>query len=168
MPTVKKKGKSGSNPTQFEHYMHYPICGHCTTAWDIIYKRQRAHTYSPRFWLEKCRFGGCDPDVWDYLDDSTGWPLGWKIRGGHPVWKQVVKVVPPDPDPRVFHKREFYNDANPHAPWRTMSARLLKMAQEQSALRRNGVPDDQIKWDDDDYAEPDEPTVADPDDDDIW
>lgn len=53
---------------------HDPMCGHCYTAWDLLYGRIRSNT-TIRQWLEYCRWGGCDPDVWDFLDDN-GEPTG--------------------------------------------------------------------------------------------
>jgi len=50
------------------------MCGVCNTAWDIIMGRARPFnaTHTAWHWLLKCKYGGCDPECWDYVaDDGT-------------------------------------------------------------------------------------------------
>ena len=141
--------------TDIAHYAGYPMCGYCYNAWDAIYGRSRS-LLSPARWIDFCPVGGCDPDVWDHLDEDTGWPTGWKVGGnGMPVayTKPGVKLVIPAYDNRVYHMR---SDSDAHAPWRKTSVRLTKAAQEKSA-RRKGISLTEVQWDDD---EPVEATVA--------
>jgi len=118
-----------TDPTQFDHYAHYPMCGWCYNAWDLVYARTRS-SVSPMRWLEFCRWGGCDPDIWDMIDEGTGWPHGWSIDAHNvPIAYQAdSKIVLdiPDYDNRVFHMRK---DNGPSAPWRTVNQRLLKLSQ---------------------------------------
>jgi hypothetical protein len=153
-----------SNVTQFEHYMRYPMCGYCNSAWDVIYQRLRMHT-SPEQWLGYCPVGGCDPDIWDYIDERTGWPLKWKMQpnGFRPRWDKLPPI--PDYDDRCYHKR---GGDGPSEPWRKVSAKLLRIAQERSAAKR-GISVEELEWDDDEEPTPEPaPEVTDADDDIEW
>lgn len=168
-----------SDATQFKHYMSYPMCGFCTNAWDIIYARQRSGL-SCEQWLDKCKVGGCDPDVWEYIDTRTGWPLGWKIdkATGRPKVYQDEKLEIPIPeyDDRVFHMRkpDRGNLYNPNAPWRKISERLRAESIRRKERLRKLSPDDPSLFDDDDedlFDEEDDERVtvpADLDDPDLW
>lgn len=144
-----------------DFYMHYPVCGFCRTAWDIVYQRQRSLT-PPSRWVEWCKVGGCDPEIWDFLDDDTGWPLDWMIdvRTGRPDWDFMPEVPLHDND--AIHRAK---DMGPNAPWRKISLRLVKQWQDKEERRRN-ITADELQWDED---LPDEPVEADevPSDDDI-
>lgn len=139
-----------SNPTKFEHYVHYPVCGFCTTAWDVIFQRLRSIT-SPARWVEYCKWGGCDPDVWDYINEKSGWPYGWKLIAQPTVVHEPIRVrwdqlpEPPEYDDRVYHKRSP-DSTGPAEPWRKVSAKLLRQAQERAERLKNG--DFEIVWDD--------------------
>lgn len=140
------------DPTKFEHYVHYPVCGFCMTAWDLIFQRLRSIT-SPQRFVEWCKVGGCDPDVWDYIDERSGWPYGWKLIAQPTVATQPIRVKwnklpePPEYDDRVYHKRSP-DSKGPSEPWRRTSAQLLKKAQEKNERKRNG--EFVIEWDGDD------------------
>ena len=133
------------NPAEFEHYKKYPMCGFCTNAWDIIYQRSR-HLTSPVVWVgEYCPVGGCDPEVWDYLNSTTMWPKGFKVskKTGMPNWDKLPNL--PDHDDRVFHKRKT---DGPNAKWRRTSNALLKKAIEAHEAFRLEDPTDRAEWDD--------------------
>lgn len=152
------------DPTKFEHYARYPMCGFCTNAWDIIYQRMRTHT-NPEEWLNYCPVHGCDPDVWDYINLTTHWPKGWKVfrETGMPNWKKMPPK--PTPDDRVFHKRAT---DGLNAKWRRTSNALLNKAQDAKADHKMIDPVDLAEWDDADAAPPVQLLVADLDDDDLW
>ena len=109
--------------TSPKHYQHYPICGFCMAVWDMIYLRTRL-AGNPTEHLNLCKWGGCDPDIWDYLDEKTGFPLGWRVKNGVVKWDRdkLRKHMPPY-DNRVYHKRR---DNSGTAPWRHNSSRLSK------------------------------------------
>jgi hypothetical protein len=132
-----------SGVTDFEHYMNYPVCGYCNTAWDIVMQRMRAIT-PPGRWLDWCPCGGCDPDIWDFLDDDTGWPWDWPYdaRTGRPVWSKIPKEIMAA-DNRCYHRR---TDSGPNAPWRKNSEKLRKKSIERAEKRRNITASD-IDWD---------------------
>ncbi len=126
-----------TNATQLRHYVHYPLCGFCQSAWDVIYQRllnlQRESGHplnpgaAPLTSLTHCRWGGCDPDIWDYVNMQTGWPRGWKVsrRTGRPNLERLPE--PPSPYPKVFHLRAEYHSPD-HAAWRRTSTRLTNEA----------------------------------------
>ena len=123
--------------------MGYPVCGFCMTAWDMIYQRTRTGTPASQ-WVNYCKFGGCDPDVWDYISEGSGWPNKWKLKpNGRPDWSKLPD--PPPADDRCFHKRA---DSGSNAPWRKYGAKLLKESQEASHRRRN-IQDHEVIWDED-------------------
>jgi hypothetical protein len=68
------------------------ICGFCNTAWDLVYKRCRSVT-SVGQWVGYCREGGCDPDIWDYIDDNGG----------------LAEDEVPEFMPHLFHRRDHNN-----------------------------------------------------------
>lgn len=147
--------------TQLKFYMNYPLCGHCTVAWDMVYQRQRC-SVSPEHTLRLCPAGGCDPEIWDFLDDLTGYPLGWQLRSnGRPDWKNLPE--PPMADNDCFHRRDREDDK---APWRRHSAALLREVHRRNEAKRN-QSDDEIVWDADEDDEDDEETFV-PDDEIEW
>jgi hypothetical protein len=133
------------------------MCGYCMNAWDMIYMRRRSGITTPAAWIGYCRVGGCDPDVWDFLDDTTGWPKGFVFKpgdGGHVDWEKTIKKYKmPEPDNRVYHRRFDDSDG---AAWRRNSARMtaafhavrLAKTDENGALK-----DELIVWDDDEAVE---------------
>jgi hypothetical protein len=152
-----------SNPATFEHYAHYPVCGYCINAWDIVYQRMRMST-SPAQWVDYCKVFGCDPDIWDYLDPETGWPRDWPMVGEPEVPKWSNLPIPPDPDNRVYHKRD--NDGQ-NAPWRKVGRALTNKAIEARADFNMIDPVDRAEWDDDEDNVV-ELLVADLSDADLW
>lgn len=150
------------DPTKFDHYVSYPVCGFCMSAWDIIFQRMRALT-SPQRFVEWCKVGGCDPDVWDYIDDRSGWPYGWKLIAQPSVPDVPIRVKwkllpePPEFDDRVYHKRSP-DSKGPNEPWRRTSTQLLKQAQAKAERKRNG--DFVIEWDDDEDEDNPDPVDA--------
>jgi len=130
--------------TDLRHYTNFPICGFCYNAWDIIFGRQRT-LISCEKWLSFCRWGGCDPDVWDFIDEKTGWPKGMKLnKQGQPKvffdHKLVIEV--PVYDNRVYHRRANSDD---NAPWRKTSDRLRGEAMKRKA-RIKGINLDDVEW----------------------
>lgn len=159
-----------SNPTELRHYSQFPVCGYCNTAWDIIFMRQRSGT-SPAEWVGFCRSGGCDPDVWDFIDEGTGWPNGWKMGDhGLPKWYRTGKVPPmPETDNRVFHRRA---SDDPHAPWRKNMVALANKNQKLKEAKK-GINLDDVAWEGEDEEiedeTPDEQPAGDwADDPDLW
>lgn len=159
-----------SNVTELKHYTNYPVCGFCTTAWDVIYGRVRSAT-SPGTWVGYCRWGGCDPDVWDHVDESTGWPTGWKLNNrGLPICYEGGKrgkLTTPKPDNRCFHRRD---DNSTTAPWRK-NGNALRNQVEKRRLKLKGMPVEEIEWDLDEPEELVETPAAGgswADDDDLW
>lgn len=136
--------------TELRHYTHYPVCGFCTEAWDVIYVRSRSTT-SPADWVGFCKHGGCDPEVWDFLDDDDGWPLHWEIgKNGRPVGylkDRRGELFPAKFDNRVFHRRSGNEES---APWRKAEIRLLREAQEKKAKIKNLDVNDPLLWGSDD------------------
>ena len=140
------------------HYVNLPMCGFCVNAWDVIYMRARPGTISPQRWIEFCHHGGCDPDVWDYIDQETEWPPGFVfLESGHVDWPETVEAyVVPDHDDRVFHMRL---SEGPGAAWRKI---MPKLAATFSATRGAGryengtVKDEDIQWDEPDEPEPED------------
>ena len=136
--------------TDLGFYMNWPMCGHCATAWDVIYQRLRSSA-SPEHYVNLCPVGGCDPEIWDFLDDRTGWPVGWELDSRHiPIWSELPD--PPLAEPQAYHRRELLVDSNPHAPWRKVWDRLHKENQKRNE-RRAKRTDDELDWDE---PEPDE------------
>jgi hypothetical protein len=116
---------------------------------------------SPEKFLSYCRWGGCDPDIWDHLDGKTGWPLGMKLdKHGKPkaFYNHSIAISIPEYDNRVFHLRANSDD---NAPWRKTSVRLLAEAGKRKA-RIRGIKIEDIEWDEPE-AEP-----VDLDDPDLW
>lgn len=72
------------------HYYRLPICGFCQNAWDMLFQRppwaSRPGSMSPGEWVNLCPVGGCDPDVWDYLNEFTGEPNGVKPKGNNATY----------------------------------------------------------------------------------
>lgn len=131
----------------FKFYMNYPVCGFCMSAWDIVFQRRRGGL-PPQQWVNYCKVGGCDPEIWEYLDDDTGWPKGWKLRSnGWPDWKKLPK--PPKANNDCYHRRD---DDGVHAPWRKNSLKLLRQAQMKFEKQRN-ITDEQIRWDEEEEPE---------------
>ncbi len=95
---------STTSPIDPKHYVRLPICGYCGNAWDIVFGRPPWHKgpgrYTAEEWLGHCRVGGCDPDIWEFLEDPF-----------------VVEY-----DNRVYHRRE---DDEPNAPWRRMWPKIV-------------------------------------------
>lgn len=137
-----------SNATELRHYTHYPMCGYCYNAWNIVYCRTRSLT-SPGKWVEWCPSGGCDPDIWDHIDENTGWPEDWKLDSmGHPKGYRNPKKYPlfiPKTDNRVYHLRA---DDDSNAPWRKTSSRL-RNEQIARTAKKKGLTIDDIEWDED-------------------
>jgi hypothetical protein len=105
------------------HYMRLPMCGYCMNAWDMIYMRLRPGTTSPARWIEFCHVGGCDPDVWDFIDEGTGWPNGFVLNDHGVDWMETVeRYQPPDHDNTVFHRRLSDGDG---ARWRKVMPKLV-------------------------------------------
>lgn len=136
-----------ADATMLKHYVNYPVCGFCMNAWDILYGRQRT-TISCEKWLSFCHWGGCDPDIWDYLDERTGWPLGTKIDP-KTMWPRYftnhnLAIPIPEYDNRVYHMRETEDD---RAPWRKTSDRLRA---EYAKVKAGRKPIDlnEVAWDD--------------------
>jgi hypothetical protein len=133
------------DPTNIKHYMNFPVCGFCNTAWDVLYGRIRSAT-SPAQWVGYCKAGGCDPDIWDFIDEGTGWPNGWKLGfKGMPLFygdPKKNKVKFPPTDNRVYHRRAT-DDQN--APWRKFMVRLNNLSIKESEKRRN-VSFDDLEW----------------------
>lgn len=182
-----------SDPTQIDHYMAYPLCSFCTTAWDVIYDRLRAgNKYgqyaSPAEILNDCKVGGCDPDIWNYIDDETGWPIGVKLspNTGHPIcyaYKRNAEKgkgrfkVYADYDNRLHHRSDEAARAwvQPgQAPYHRVGERLMKQNLAKNERRKaaiNGTDvNDESLWadeeeedDDDEQLEHDQ-TVDDTDD----
>jgi len=154
-----------SDPTEFDHYQNYPLCGFCYHAWDIIYGRVRSHT-SPDVFLGMCPHAGCDPYIVDYISDETGWPPGWQLdeRGVPLAYSDPgrFKLKIPEYNNRVFHMRR---DSGPGAAWRQTSQRLLKEGQKFSSKDRESRRVENIF----DY-EDEEPAMVpvDLDDPDLW
>lgn len=110
------------------------ICGFCQTAWDIVYGRCRSNT-SPGTWVGYCARGGCDPDIWDYVEvDGT---VGYQ--------------TPPFVE-RLYHRR---NHRNPHgwdfkAPRQRVSytpEEMLEREVNQRIAQKQKA--DEIEWDTD-------------------
>jgi hypothetical protein len=140
-----------SDATKLSHYMNYPVCGYCTNAWDVIYGRKRSRT-SPMQWVSYCKVGGCDPDVWDHIDEGTGWPPGWKLADnglplGYSKSNKPLKI--PATDDRVYHRRA---SDDPKAPWRNITNKLRREWGEKVA-KKKGLTADEIDWEDDDLQE---------------
>ena len=140
--------------TELRHYTNFPVCGYCMNAWNIIYGRMRTGL-SPEKWLGYCRWGGCDPDVWDHIDDRTGWPWGWKVNketGWPRCYTDPKAPMPlPDTDNRVYHMRA--ND-DPAAPWRKTSDRLRAARQTRNG-KIKGINLDEIEWDEEEITDED-------------
>jgi hypothetical protein len=153
------------DPTRFEHYNHYPVCGYCLNAWNIIYQRW-VSALSPVEWLHYCRHNGCDPDVWDYINRATGWPKGFKV--GRQSGKPNLTKLPPVPeyDPRVFHKRDPQDEFSSQARWRKNSDALIRKAQDYRATLRGVSPVELAEWDEPESEEPE--LLVDLSDPDIW
>jgi hypothetical protein len=47
------------------------MCGYCNTAWEIICGNMTSGTLLLD-WIDMCSTGGCDPDLWEYVDEKTG------------------------------------------------------------------------------------------------
>lgn len=161
-----------SNVAQFSHYVRYPICGYCSTAWDILFQRTRSST-SPGRWLEYCKVGGCDPDVWEFIDEATGWPESWPFDSkAHRIeWGEVDPEDVPPHDDRCFHRRSQFHSPD-NAPWRKISDKLLAQAHERrNLLKARRAANLDLEFDDDE-EEVDEPveavTLPNLDDDDMW
>lgn len=145
-----------SDPTNLHHYMNFPVCGFCTNAWDIVYGRMRSTTSPARF-VEWCRVGGCDPDIWDFIDDGTGWPVGWKLskHTGLPLCYKDPKKWPleiPEYDNRVYHRRK--ND-DPGAPWRKIMISLHNRQAKVKSESNKPTAFEDIEWDDDEADDED-------------
>jgi hypothetical protein len=161
-----------SNPTEIKHYTNYPVCGFCNTAWDVIYGRIRSAT-PPATWVGYCKFGGCDPDVWDFIDEDTGWPTNWKLnKRGFPLCYTSGKhgtISVPKFDNRVYHRRA--NDDR-NAPWRKTSQALRNQV-EKRGRKLKSLDFDDLEWDgiEDDESEETVSVAAGAswaDDEDIW
>lgn len=163
-----------SDATQLSHYTNYPMCGYCTNAWNIVFGRSRTIISCER-WLKYCKWGGCDPDIWEYLDERTGWPLGWKVDP-KTMWPRCftdskVKLPIPDFDNRVFHMRA--ND-DPTAPWRKTSERLRAAAIDRKGKIKGIKVEDITDWNDGGPEEEPDPAeqefheATDLDDPDLW
>lgn len=147
-----------SNATEIKHYTNFPVCGFCMNAWDIVYGRMRAHT-SPMTFLSFCRHGGCDPDIWEHIDEGTGWPDKWKLNDkGLPQWwfeKAPKNVKIPVTDNRVYHLRA---DSDSHAPWRNVMPRLMREWQARIAKRKGiDLNGNDLEWDEAMYDDDEEP-----------
>jgi hypothetical protein len=159
------------DPTTIKHYTHLPMCGFCVNAWDVIYGRVRT-LISCEQWIGYCKWGGCDPDVWEYIDEITGWPIGMKLnKQGKPKAfydHKIVIEIPPF-DNRVYHRR---SDSGDNAPWRKVSVQLMKAWQERTA-KIKGIKIEDVEWEDSiypdpNYTEPVQTKVVDLDDPDLW
>lgn len=144
-----------ADATELSHYTNYPMCGYCSNAWDIIYGRQRTIISCER-WLSYCKWGGCDPEVWEHIDERTGWPIGMKIdkATGWPKCFTDIKatVLIPEYDNRVYHMRE--NSAD-NAPWRKVSERLRQAAIARKGKIKNIDLKDVDFGDDEDFTDED-------------
>jgi hypothetical protein len=134
----------------FRHYMRLPMCGYCINAWDIIYQRMRPGLKSPQEWLAYCHVGGCDPDVWNFLDEETGWPHGFVfLQGGRVDWQQTLDDYEvPAHDDTVYHRRANNGEA---ARWRKVMPKLVDAWWKTKGGGRyeNGVvKDEDIDWGD--------------------
>jgi hypothetical protein len=110
------------------------ICGYCSTAWDLVYKRQRSVT-SAEQWVGYCKEGGCDPDIWDYVDLPDD---------------EVPQYMP-----HLFHRRDH---SRPHG-WQFSRKAKVQYSQEefqekelQERIEQKAVADE-IEWDTDDEEE---------------
>ena len=137
------------------HYVKLPICGFCQNAWDILFARapwsRSAHGTAPGQMVRYCRVGGCDPDIWEYLDEDGDWN-GRKVKGNN----------------GTFHRR-LDNDSA--APWRKGWPRIVaafsvrRNSQYESVRDKNGfvvskvLSEDSIEWDEED-EEPEETVEA--------
>jgi len=164
--------------------MHYPICGSCYSAWDVIYDRGRVGNQwgkhsSPADILHGCKFGGCDPDVWEFIDEETGWPIGVPLgpNSGKPIayaWRRDAEGgkghfnVEAEYDDRVFHRRSPEAEASANPPYTATGIRLQKENIAKGAKKKGLSMDDPDIWGDDE--DEDEEPVETPaeDDDDIW
>ena len=136
--------------TDLRFYMQWPMCGHCSIAWDLIYQRLRSPA-SPAHYLRLCTVGGCDPEIWDFLDDRTGWPVGFKLKGnGMPDWSRLPD--PPMAENETFHRRDRDDDK---APWRNVWERLRKENLKREARRKN-IADEDLDFGDDEEDEDEE------------
>lgn len=165
------------DPTKLSHYMNYPICGACMSAWDIIYDRLRVgnkyrNYMSPAECLDGCKVGGCDPDIWDFIDEETGWPLGVELgdNSGQPVAYAFRRetgrgrfVIVAPYDNRLYHRsdsdaRDWVSPGS--APYHRTSERLQKeniaRTEKHKAAMAGINLEDESLWDDDD-EEDDEP-----------
>lgn len=139
------------------HYMRLPMCGYCMNAWDMIYMRQRPAITSPASWIGYCRVGGCDPDVWEFLDDATGWPVGFVMAdNGHVNWAETIETYePPEHDNTVFHRRLSESDT---AAWRRVMPKLVEAYTETRKAKSddNGaLKDEYIDWGDVEFEDED-------------
>lgn len=149
---------SAAPVTDQRHYMNLPMCGFCMNAWDLIYMRLRPGSRtSAQRWVEYCKVGGCDPDVWDYIDLETGWPTGYIVNEetGLVDWLRVSEeYVIPDYDDSVFHMR--LSDG-PGVRWRKMMPQLISAFSKTRGAGRytdNGtLPEEDIVWGEDDKVE---------------
>lgn len=168
-------GEMNHDVTDLRHYVSYPVCGFCMNAWDMIYGRKRTGTNCEK-WLGFCKWGGCDPDVWEYLDERTGWPWGWKINPKTMtprVFETLMEIPIPDYDNRVYHMRR---SDDPGAPWRKTSERL-RAARLAKNGKVKGINLEDVEWDgeitDEDLTGVSgfpghEPDAVDLDDPDLW
>lgn len=132
--------------TNINHYDHYPLCGFCMNAWDIVYLRMRTRHTTAVKWVEMCKVGGCDPDIWEYLDEDTCWPIGWPVGdNGEPIWEKVAKLPLPKPDNRCRHRR---NDDSERAPWRKYGPRLAALASARVRGEKEVAETEEDIWDD--------------------
>jgi hypothetical protein len=109
-----------------------------------------------------CRVGGCDPDVWDYIDDATGWPIDFSFHDdGHVDWPDTIETYPvPDYDNAVFHRRGHDGEG---AQWRKVMPKLMAawaLTHGRARYDENGsVPDEEINWGEVEFEDVEEGSV---------
>lgn len=105
------------------------MCGYCETAWDQVMGRLKYHRYNPGYWLSYCRVGGCDPDIWDYLDGK-----------GNVVERPLYSK-------KLFHRRDASVPWTSHTTRRVPPEELLaKEIERQQALKAQLVDPTEVEW----------------------
>jgi hypothetical protein len=78
------------------------LCGWCTTATALLRGTVVSKT-TPGEFLNKCRHGGCDPDLWDLVDDAGQAKAGAQQAMARrpapraPVVRRQPRRLPPKP-----------------------------------------------------------------------